>query len=151
MVAQKKENEDSRFSDLLRIEGQTPIRTNWKIVHALQEDVSSSEFSRLWETASDLGINKKEYSGFLHINVRTLDRNLKEKFTLDIDKSEKALRIFRMMHHGINTFGNKEKFSKWLREDNQALGMKPIDLFGTIAGIEIVNNILTRIEYGIFS
>ena len=126
-------------------------KTQWMLVNALQNNVQTSDFMQLSELAFELGLTKKEYAGYLHINTRTLDRNLKEKFTLDIDKSEKVFRLYEMMKRGIETIGTKDKFSKWIREENTAMQQKPISLFSTIAGIEIINNILTRIEYGVFS
>jgi putative toxin-antitoxin system antitoxin component (TIGR02293 family) len=98
-----------------------------------------------------LGLTKKEYACYLHVNARTLDRNLKEKFTLDIDKTEKILLLWELMKRGIDVFGSEEKFSIWIREFNTALQKKPIDMFSTITGINLVNNLLTRIEYGVFS
>ncbi|TAJ15775.1 DUF2384 domain-containing protein [Marinilabiliaceae bacterium JC017] len=123
----------------------------WTIVEALQEEVDSSDFNILWNFAAEIGINKTEYAKYLHVTTRTLDRNLNERYTLSVDKSEKALRLFEMMQHGIKVFGSHKKFSLWIREYNTALGRKPVELFTTIAGIDIINNTLIRIEHGVFA
>ncbi|PWD97993.1 antitoxin Xre/MbcA/ParS toxin-binding domain-containing protein [Marinilabilia rubra] len=116
-----------------------------------EKNLSSSEFDTFVKQALNLGLTKKEYANYLHVNARTLDRNLKEKFTLDVDKKEKILLLWQLMKRGIEVFGSEEKFSLWIREYNTALQKKPIDLFSSITGIEMANNLLTRIQYGVFS
>lgn len=135
--------------------GESPTnspKSKWALVAALEGGkVEKSDFKQLAAIAIDAGLTKKEYAHFLHINPRTLDRNLNDNYTLDLDKSEKILRISQMVKRGVDTFGNIEKFSKWIREYNTALQKKPIELFTTIVGIELIENVLTRIEYGVYS
>ncbi len=125
--------------------------TNWGIINILDTVFDASYFNNLWQKVSNLGFNKTQYSEILNINPRTLDRNLKNKYTLDIDKSEKALRLDYLINHGIDTFGSNKQFSLWINEYSIALGKKPKELFNTITGIEIVDEELTRIEYGVFA
>ena len=125
--------------------------TNWDIIDILNTVFDAPYFNNLWQKVKILGFNKTQYSEILNINPRTLDRNLKDKYTLDIDKSEKALRLDYLINHGIDTFGNEKQFSLWINEYSIALGKKPKDLFNTITGIEIVDEELTRIEYGVFA
>lgn len=129
----------------------TESATHWDIIEILNTVFDASYFNKLWQAVRNIGFNKTQYSEILNINPRTLDRNLKDKYTLDIDKSEKALRLDYLINHGINTFGDEKRFSLWINEHNIALGKKPKDLFNTITGIEIVDEELTRIEYGVFA
>lgn len=129
----------------------TEHTTNWDIINILNTVFDSSYFNNLWLKVKNIGFNKTQYSNILNINPRTLERNLKDKYTLDLDKSEKALRLDYLINHGINTFGNEKQFSLWINEYSIALNKKPKDLFNTITGIEIVEEELTRIEYGVFS
>ena len=49
-------------------------------------------------------------------------------------------------------FGSQEEAERWL--DSPAIGLnqhRPIDLLATPAGLEIVEDYLTRIEYGVYS
>jgi len=125
--------------------------THWDIIDILNNVFDASYFNNLWQKVRKIGFNKTQYSEILNINPRTLDRNLKDKYTLDIDKSEKALRLDYLITHGTKTFGNEELFSNWINEYSIALGKKPKELFNTITGIEIVDEELTRIEYGVFA
>ena len=68
-----------------------------------------------------------------------------------MDKFEKRLQLKQLKEKGIKVFGSGEKFSKWVEEFNPALQQRPTELFSTEAGIKHVNNLLTRIEHGVFS
>jgi len=49
-------------------------------------------------------------------------------------------------------FGSREKAEIWLREPNCALNMQPpLDLLDTDEGAKQVEDVLTRIEHGVFS
>ena len=50
---------------------------------------------------------------------------------------------------GIELFGSTAEFNKWLREPAYGLGKKvPRGLLGTMTGIGLVVDELSRIEYG---
>ena len=54
--------------------------------------------------------------------------------------------IFRV---GLDTFGDKERFRRWLIKPNFALGgLSPESLLNTSEGLQEVLNVLHRIEYG---
>lgn len=56
------------------------------------------------------------------------------------------------MAHALDTFGSKEKARSWLATPNPSLSdQRPIELARTIEGAERVDEVLTRIDYGIFS
>ncbi|PIG96509.1 hypothetical protein CS542_08740 [Pedobacter sp. IW39] len=47
---------------------------------------------------------------------------------------------------------NKKKMQKWLNTPNRALNqMKPVDLFYIPTGLAMVDNVLGRIEEGVYS
>jgi putative toxin-antitoxin system antitoxin component (TIGR02293 family) len=152
MIIEEEKNNLKVFMNKTYKNGWQSQKDRWSLVDLLgKNELSVSEFKDFSDLAFSLGLTKKEYANYLHVNARTLDRNLKEKFTLDIDKTEKILLLWELMKRGIDVFGSEEKFSIWIREFNTALQKKPIDMFSTITGINLVNNLLTRIEYGVFS
>ncbi|MCT4603899.1 MAG: DUF2384 domain-containing protein [Marinifilum sp.] len=156
MIEREKKTTGKEFSNIkeyllgLRNQVEDSLSANWGYYTILNERVNVGDFILFFEKASDLGFTKKEYAEMLHINVRTLDRNLKEEFTLKIDKYENAMRIFDLMIHGIEVFGDELSFATWLREKNLALKDKPVHLLGSIAGIQIVDDAITRLEYGVY-
>lgn len=93
-----------------------------------------------------------EWSGFLHVSERTMQRYKKEERTFDALQSEKILEIALLYKKGIEVFGDTEKFNSWLHTQNLALGkIKPKELFDSSFGISLLKDELTRIEHGILA
>lgn len=68
---------------------------------------------------------------------------------LDPVISEKLLKLFSLYQKGFNVFGSVDEFNKWLAEPAFGLGMQvPTSFLDTITGIDLVNEELTRIEFG---
>jgi putative toxin-antitoxin system antitoxin component (TIGR02293 family) len=56
------------------------------------------------------------------------------------------------MAHALDTFGDDRKAKSWLSTPNPALDdQPPICLVGTEEGTRRVDEVLTRIDYGMFS
>jgi putative toxin-antitoxin system antitoxin component (TIGR02293 family) len=91
-----------------------------------------------------------EWSNFLHLSERSMQRYKKEKRTFDSLQSEKILQIAILYRMGIDVFGNEEKFNSWLLTDNLALGkIKPKELLDNTFGISMLHDELIRIEHGV--
>jgi putative toxin-antitoxin system antitoxin component (TIGR02293 family) len=57
-----------------------------------------------------------------------------------------------LMAHALDTFGTADKARSWLATPNPALNdEEPLELARTAKGAERVEEVLTRIDYGIFS
>lgn len=92
-----------------------------------------------------------EWSNYLHVSERTMQRYKKEKRTFDTLQSEKILHITLLYNTGTELFGSHEKFNKWLETDNLVLHCKPKDLLDSMFGIGMLRDELTRIEHGILA
>ncbi|CAN5733403.1 hypothetical protein BH11BAC7_BH11BAC7_26120 [soil metagenome] len=93
-----------------------------------------------------------EWSSFLHISERTMQRYKKEKKSFDPIYSEKILEVTLLYKFGSDVFGSNEKFNTWLETKNIMLGgVKPKDLLDNTFGISLVKDELTRIEYGVLA
>jgi len=93
-----------------------------------------------------------EWSGFLHLSERTMQRYRSEKRTFDPLQSEKIIEIALFYNKGVEVFGNAEKFNSWLETDSLALGgIKPKTLLDNSFGISILKDELTAIEYGVLA
>ena len=98
-----------------------------------------------------IGFDLKELSRVLHISERTLHRYTAAK-TLSPEVSERALQLAKLYCKGEEVFGALTQFKKWMSHPNRALGMKePKSLLDTTFGFQLINEELTKIEYGIFS
>lgn len=57
-----------------------------------------------------------------------------------------------LMVHATETFGDTQKARSWMATPNRALGnRRPVDLIGSDEGCQQVDEILGRIDHGIFS
>ncbi len=101
---------------------------------------------------AQLGIDKEKLAGLLRISPRTYDRR-KLDGKLDSQETDRALRLRRIIQLTIEMYDGDEGAAKaWLRQSIPALeGLKPLDLIETEAGAVLVENLIGRIEAGVFS
>jgi putative toxin-antitoxin system antitoxin component (TIGR02293 family) len=93
-----------------------------------------------------------EWSSFLHISDRTMQRYQKEQRPFDALQSEKIIEIALLFKKGKDVFGTDEKFNTWLDTTNIALGgVKPKSLMDSSFGIQIISDELSHIEHGLLS
>lgn len=104
------------------------------------------------------GLSKKfpftmqDWADFLHISGKTLSRYQKEDKSFDVLQSEKILQIEMLYKRGEEVFGSSENFLIWLQSESVALGKtKPQDLLGSVFGISLLMDELTRIEHGVLA
>lgn len=110
------------------------------------------KFAIFFAFANKSPFSLNEWSTFLHLSERTMQRYKREKGTFDSLHSEKILEIVLLFKKGIEVFGNGEKFNSWLETENLALGkIKPKKLFDNSFGINLLKDELTRIEYGVLA
>jgi putative toxin-antitoxin system antitoxin component (TIGR02293 family) len=87
----------------------------------------------------------------LNLSYKTLTRKNKVDL-LDTPVSSHAFEIAETIAKGLGVFEDKERLNRWLNKENRALnGAKPYDLLDTSTGIKLVNQILGRIEEGVYS
>ena len=74
------------------------------------------------------------------------------KDKMDRRTSAHALEIAKVMQHAFEVFEDEQKLKHWVNKENKALnGTKPVSLFSTLTGLNMVNDVLGRIEEGIYS
>ncbi len=126
-----------------------PIRSEFDMIKLGLSGITKTSVDSL---AQHLGISRKSMAeDILDVSVKTLERKAGiEK--LDKKISSHAIEIARLMQHTYQVFEEKEKVKRWLNFENKALnGMKPIELLGTLTGLNMVNDVLSRIEEGVYS
>jgi putative toxin-antitoxin system antitoxin component (TIGR02293 family) len=104
------------------------------------------------DLTAHMGITRKVMAEeLLGMSVKTLERKTpKEK--LDQQVSSHAIEIAKIMQHAWEVFGDEEKLKRWMNRENRALNdLKPVFLLKTLTGINMVNDILGRIQEGVYS
>lgn len=71
---------------------------------------------------------------------------------LSQEQSGRAWKFAEILARAIDVLGSQEEAEKWL--DRPAIGLdrhRPIDLLATPAGVELVEDHLTRLAYGVYT
>jgi len=126
-----------------------PIRSEFDIISLSNEGITKASLDAL---IGHLGISKKAFSeNILDASVKTLERK-KDTDRLDKRTSSHIIEIAKVTEHAFAVFESEEKVKSWLNSPNRALNnLKPIDLFYIPTGLNMVNDILGRIEEGVYS
>lgn len=118
------------------------------LIDTAREGIPFAQFMNLAQASP---FTLTEWSGYLHVSERTMQRYKKEKRTFDTLQSEKILHITLLYNTGTEIFGSPEKFNAWIETDNLVLNCKPKDLLDSMFGIALLRDELTRIEHGILA
>jgi putative toxin-antitoxin system antitoxin component (TIGR02293 family) len=98
-----------------------------------------------------LAIPMDKVAAVLGISRATLHRR-KLQGRLHEPESEKLVRYQRLFKAASDVFGDREDARRWLKHPQPALGnIAPIEFAKTELGAREVENLLGRIEYGVYS
>jgi putative toxin-antitoxin system antitoxin component (TIGR02293 family) len=88
----------------------------------------------------------------LVVPKRTLARRKAANEPLTVEETDKLLRLERIASQAKRVFGAPEKAWRWLREPKRALqGETPVAHLASEAGARDVEEMLARIEHGMFA
>ena len=97
------------------------------------------------------GYSEKEVSALV-VPKRTLARRRSDKELLSIEETDKALRLKRIASLAEKVFDDPAKAHRWMRKAKRSLaGEPPLAYLASEAGARIVEDMLYRIEHGIFA
>jgi len=130
-----------------------------KIVHAkgkhphelIRRIQKGLPFSDLKVLQDSIDMPFEQLAAKLSISRSTLQRR-KAAGRLSPDESDKVIRFSRLLEHAARVFGNIEKGRAWLKYPQYGLGgAVPLDYARTEIGAREVDNLLGRIDYGVYS
>lgn len=115
----------------------------------LVKDFNYKEFKKI---SDKVPFTLQEWSELLHISERTLHRYAKANSSFPFSVTDRIVQIDKVIHRGIEVFGNLDKFITWLRSDPYMLeGRLSLQSLRSIEGINMVLTQLGRIEHGLFA
>lgn len=119
------------------------------ISYAVKRGVSYQLFS---EIKANSPFDENQWSGFLNLNIRTLQRyKMHKDHIFKPSLSERIFELAEVISHGNRVFDTAEDFSTWLNTPSLALDRnKAVDLLDNSYGIDLVIEELNRIEHGVF-
>lgn len=124
------------------------VRNKAEVIAALKAGLPVGSFNRLQNA---LEIRAQELATIVQIPVRTLARRQQEQH-LDIDESERVLRIGALFDRAVAVLGGENQARQWLKSPQRALGgHTPLEYADTEPGAREVEDLLGRLEYGVFA
>ena len=125
----------------------TPL-TPLQLIDWSRQGLIGTEAGRV---AGLLGVSDKEMAPLLNQSIATFHRQAKTG-RLDAATSERLLLLAQLANYGATVFQDQGKFTRWLRRPLRLLGERtPLDLLDSPTGVQLIDDILGRIDYGVFS
>ena len=131
-----------------------PVRSRLEAHDLLAEGLPGHALRHLVDY---VGILRVPHHGSLEkavgISLRTYQRrkDAPDK-RLSPEQSSRAWKFAEIFGRAIELFGSQAAAEEWLERPAMALEQrKPIDLLSTQAGVESVEELLTRLEYGVYT
>lgn len=117
-------------------------------IRALKRGLPFSSVERLKDR---LAVSTGELAAAINVSPRTLARRKREG-RLRTDESERLLRIGVLFDRTEQVLGGDDEARRWLKAGKKALGGRsPLEFADTEPGAREVQDLLGRIEHGVFS
>lgn len=118
------------------------------IIRVLKQGLPVSSFDQL---CLEIDIPAKTLAASTHIATRTLSRRKKEG-RLHTDESERLYRIGALYDRTVEVLGHKDTARHWFKTPKKALGgCSPLEYADTEPGAKEVEDLLGRLEHGVFA
>lgn len=125
------------------------VHDNHAMVQRVEEGLPVMEVVKFGKQA---GFTNDELAKLINIPARTYARRVADKARLKLHEGERAARLMRIFDRAKQLFVTEENVRKWLHAELPALGWRtPIDYAQTEPGAREVENLIGRIEHGVFS
>lgn len=120
-------------------------------VKAIQGVAKGLPFSEIETLRAEIDEPLQSLGRHLSISRSTLQRRRAAR-RLSLQESDRVLRFFRLLRHATRVFGDVGRARQWLKFPQRGLGGAiPLDYASTEVGAREVENLLGRIDYGVYS
>ena len=125
-----------------------PKLTLPQMIKSIENGLPVSDFKHL---RNSLGLPDKDLAKYIRVPKSTLAiRKRKGKFSFA--ESERIYRLQRLFAKALEVFHDVNLARKWLKEEAYGLGdVSPLEYAATEIGAREVEDLLGRIEHGVFS
>jgi putative toxin-antitoxin system antitoxin component (TIGR02293 family) len=119
-------------------------------VACVRAGLSVSEFDALRDL---LGLSVEDLARRVNISIATLSRRRRSRKALNPLHSDRVIRFARLYRLALDLYdGNGEAARSWLTKPARALdGQTPLNFADTEAGAHEVENLIGRLEYGVYT
>jgi putative toxin-antitoxin system antitoxin component (TIGR02293 family) len=126
------------------------LRSTDELIAAVRRGLPSGSLDHVVETFDASHVTAADVYRTIG-SVRTLQRKHAQRLPLTSGESDRLARLARMLIRAESALGNADRSRRWMTEANRALGdERPIDLLDSDAGTLSVEQVLARIEHGVY-
>jgi putative toxin-antitoxin system antitoxin component (TIGR02293 family) len=127
-----------------------PVKSPIEMAQRVRQGFPAETATRLKQTA---GLTDTELSGALGVSVKTVERMRKTpELKLSATASDRIYRFARMVTLATEVLEDRERALNWLRTPKIGLNNAvPLELLGTEAGAREIEDLLLRIEHGVYA
>lgn len=119
-----------------------------QVIREIENGLPVSFFTAI---RKDLGITDKELAEVIRVPKSTLAVR-KKQGRFSFEESERMYRVQRLLQKAGEVFADLEMARTWLKEKAFGLGgVSPLEFAKTEVGAREVENLLGRLEHGVFS
>ncbi len=141
----------SNFSAAITLEKLLGIKTadNLKLAEKVEDGFSFAAFERV---SKNTGVSLDRLRVAVRITPRTLTRRRKEK-KLSPEESDRLVSVSRLFAQTFELFeGDTDAGLRWFTSPNRALnGLSPMEAAATETSAREVENLIGRLEHGVFT
>lgn len=129
----------------------TKIRSAFEIHEMIERGLPSQDVIHFVESVN-LFHDKKVVVKVIGMSERTLYRRVKKPEPLTAEQSSRTWRFAEILTKAEDVLGDPDEAQRWMNTPAMGLeGHKPIDLITTQVGYELVDDFLTRMDYGVYT
>ena len=143
---------EKKIVEMLGIEETTHIALSPS--QLIEEGIPMGALSRVKQRA---GLSDKQMAQTVGISERTLNRRTHDASTqankpLSPSESDRLFRLAHIIAQAEDVFGDQTEAQRWLKQSNPAFdGHTPLEMIKTEPGARQVEQLLNRIDQGIFA
>ncbi|PXX99352.1 type II RES/Xre toxin-antitoxin system antitoxin [Halomonas sp. LBP4] len=138
---------------LKRLMGNRAIkaRSAFEIHEMIEKGLPSQDIIHFVESV-ELFHDKIIVAKVIGMSERTLYRRVKKPEPLTAEQSSRTWRFAEILTKAEDVLGDPKEAQRWMNTPAMGLeGRKPIDLITTQVGYELVDDFLTRMDYGVYT
>ncbi|MGH7943675.1 MAG: type II RES/Xre toxin-antitoxin system antitoxin [Opitutaceae bacterium] len=126
-----------------------PLHDNLKMAQLVAAGLPASSVKRLGVA---LGMRPANVGPLVNITRKTIERRMKRGARLKPNESDRVARLMRVVARAAGVLESDDNARQWLRRPLKVLGGKtPLELTVTEPGAREVEQVLGRLEHGVFA
>lgn len=145
-------HDPARPLQLLFGEGAKLKATSALELHSLMEKGFPSELVIAFVQSYSQFRDHQVFAKIIGLSDRTVQRRIKNPEPLTAEQSNSTWRLATVLSKAEEVLGDRQLAVNWMTSPAMGLeGRAPIDLLTTQMGFELVEDFLTRMEYGVYA